>query len=244
MKYIPQDKFNRTSCKECIFAIYNDNTQTGCMADRISKFKPYVIEAYDDDKEFFVVNRICNLYRTHNWNGNVADLDKAKEEVAITFDILIDCDNITDDYVNTIKSELINLKYPNNKIKIYLFQSSQSTKEEKHKAFALYQDLKNAVISIYFNKIDYIYGILQNTKNTFHIIIDSNNATGIGQLITTTNDLIVNNLTRFLVCKNDNKILISNMVLKIMYQNLYFDYENILSSLIENTKKENLYIEL
>ena len=41
-----------TSCKECVFAIYNNETQTGCKHERVGKFRDRdeLIEAYDDDK--------------------------------------------------------------------------------------------------------------------------------------------------------------------------------------------------
>jgi hypothetical protein len=244
MNYTPPDQLKQTSCKECIFAIYDDKTQTGCVADRISKFSDYVISAYDDEKEFFVIDRICNLYRTTKWNDGNIDLKKAIDESSVTFDLLINCDNIDSDYSAKIVKELIGLQYPQNKVKVYLFQSSSSTKEEKHEAFQLYQSLKNCLISIYFDKTEYIYGVLQKSKNTFHVILDQKNIDGIGDLIIKINELIVQNLSRFILCQTSNKIFISNMALKLLYQNLYLDYDNVMPTLIESAKKEKLYIEL
>lgn len=243
MKYTPQGQFKQTSCKECVFAIYSGNTQTECMADRISKFKPYVVEAYDDEKEFFVIDKICNLFRPSGWNNGIVDVQKAKNESSITFDVLINCDKITEQYVENIKRELKNISYPDKKIKIYLFQSSQSNKYEKQVAFQLYQELKDCVISIYFDKAEYIYGILQKSNSTFHIIIDENNINGISELLLKVNSAIVDDLKRFILCKSVNKLFISNMAIKILYQNLYFDYDNVMSSFLENAKKENLYTE-
>lgn len=54
-----------TSCKLCHFAKYEGITQTGCMLGRIDKFRNHseVIEAYDHDKEFYVIkDRLCNTY--------------------------------------------------------------------------------------------------------------------------------------------------------------------------------------
>lgn len=54
-----------TVCKDCCFAIYQDKTQKGCALNRLEKFE--VIEAYDEDKEFFIVNgRQCNTMRKNN----------------------------------------------------------------------------------------------------------------------------------------------------------------------------------
>ncbi len=165
MNYTPPDRFKQTSCKECVFAIYNDKTQVDCAADRISKFKDYVISAYDDEKEFFVIDRICNLHRPKEWNNGSADVSKAVDECSITFDVFIDCNDISIEYYSKVKNELQNLSYAKNKINVYLFQSSESKKDEKHLAFQLYQDLNNCIISLYFDRVEYIYSILQKSKN-------------------------------------------------------------------------------
>lgn len=52
-----------TSCKDCPLATYEGKTQVGCRLDRVKAFArtAEVIEAYDEDKEFFVINdRVCN----------------------------------------------------------------------------------------------------------------------------------------------------------------------------------------
>ena len=59
-----------TSCKDCCFATYVDNTQVGCQVSMIDRFKAVntVVDAYDKDKEFFVIlNHQCMLKRSHVW---------------------------------------------------------------------------------------------------------------------------------------------------------------------------------
>jgi hypothetical protein len=60
-----------TPCKSCVFAIYNDKTQTGCHLDYINKYKnkdTQILEAYDNDLEFFIVNdKKCVGYRENPW---------------------------------------------------------------------------------------------------------------------------------------------------------------------------------
>lgn len=56
-----------TSCKDCKWAEYDGKTQNGCSFDLISKYNDagiLVTEAYDDDKEFNVIDRIC-VYSRH-----------------------------------------------------------------------------------------------------------------------------------------------------------------------------------
>ena len=86
----------QTSCKDCIFAEYNNNTQTGCKFNRIEQFKnngTKIVEAYDDDKEFFVIDRFCNYCRNDQWmkdnvNGQTAE-QVVKNEAKIQVDVLV-----------------------------------------------------------------------------------------------------------------------------------------------------------
>ena len=68
---MPQGFEISTSCKNCYFAEYKGNTQTGCSLDRLEKYKNIkatVIEAYDDNKEFYVIqDKICVYYRNHEF---------------------------------------------------------------------------------------------------------------------------------------------------------------------------------
>lgn len=60
-----------TPCKKCVFAKYEDNTQVGCHLDYIEKYKASnieIIEAYDDEKEFYIINdKKCIGYREDKW---------------------------------------------------------------------------------------------------------------------------------------------------------------------------------
>lgn len=62
-----------TPCKECVFAKYEGITQTGCHLNMVEKFREVgaeVLEAYDEDKEFYVIrNRLCHFFRPKKWGG-------------------------------------------------------------------------------------------------------------------------------------------------------------------------------
>ena len=52
MKYQqPEDK-TLTSCKECVLAVYDGDTQVSCLANRIEKLDH--IEAYDEGRIFML----------------------------------------------------------------------------------------------------------------------------------------------------------------------------------------------
>jgi len=60
-----------TSCKNCVFAKYDENTQTNCSLDFINKLQQNnveIIEAYDNEKEFYIINnKKCIGYRENKW---------------------------------------------------------------------------------------------------------------------------------------------------------------------------------
>ena len=68
-----------TSCKNCIFAKYNVNTQYGCYVGRVEQYREIdidiILEVYDEEKEFYVVNnRICLYYRNKEWLNRLTPL--------------------------------------------------------------------------------------------------------------------------------------------------------------------------
>lgn len=113
-----------SSCKSCLFAKWDGNTQTGCEFGRIEKVQysnAYeLVEAYDNDKEFYVINNhICPYQRTDKWiSANDEDrIEKVKREVYMRWGaiILVDQNNTSFDTVNTrikeLKSQSISPKY-------------------------------------------------------------------------------------------------------------------------------------
>ena len=60
-----------TPCKNCVFAVYDNNTQTDCSLHYIEKFKHNnieILEAYDNQKEFYIINnKQCIGYTKKSW---------------------------------------------------------------------------------------------------------------------------------------------------------------------------------
>ena len=113
MKSSVRAKIYETPCKECIFATYSENTQVGCAADRLKHFD--VVEAYDHDKEFFVVKGACNYSRPKFWNKGDPSVEIAEIEnmpsVCIIFDIYKD-----ESQIPVIEKTVDLVSYPNNKV--------------------------------------------------------------------------------------------------------------------------------
>lgn len=105
---------NDTPCKDCCFAIYEDITQVGCSRNRIEKYKNAgneIIEAYDEDKEFYVIKgRLCPYYRNRDWLNRIGDNPTSLEmmlsvETAATIHLIIFLrDKSIEELDKTIKS--------------------------------------------------------------------------------------------------------------------------------------------
>lgn len=72
-----------TSCKNCVFAKYENITQTSCELNYIEKFQKnniQILEAYDNEKEFYIVNnKKCIGYREDKWFNQYGDEAKSLE---------------------------------------------------------------------------------------------------------------------------------------------------------------------
>ena len=102
-----------TSCKECIFAIYDESnkTQVGCKLEKLDKLKDNgveVIETFDEEKEFYVLNNhACMTYRNKLMEDKTLDeqmeivKQQAKPRMAC---IILIQNNNESDLENTIKS--------------------------------------------------------------------------------------------------------------------------------------------
>jgi hypothetical protein len=85
-----------TACKNCLFSIYDDTTQIGCALGRTDKVDNHpvyeLIEAEDEEKEFYILNNhICPYQRTKTWN-HADDKDmvaRVKEEVYMTWSAIL-----------------------------------------------------------------------------------------------------------------------------------------------------------
>lgn len=59
-------------CRDCSFAVYDDQTQTGCKLNKLDKFRERgadITEAYDETgRNFFIVeDRFCVFWRENGW---------------------------------------------------------------------------------------------------------------------------------------------------------------------------------
>lgn len=112
---------NDTPCKDCVFALYEGKTQTGCAANLIEIFRHQavtILEAYDEEREFYVIkNRICLMSRPLKWLEREPDIQKllkiARDQIRLKYEVIILIENThtLQDIEKTIQSiELQTLK--------------------------------------------------------------------------------------------------------------------------------------
>lgn len=81
------------SCKGCVFSNKIGITQVGCDLDKLDKFRESgikVVEAHDDDEEFYIIERLCQFYRDKDWSKNNSNLKKqVQKEVTISYGFII-----------------------------------------------------------------------------------------------------------------------------------------------------------
>ncbi len=103
----------QTSCKNCIFATYNEEgeTQIGCHLNKLELFEKNgakIIEAYDEEKEFFVVDgRICMWCRGEDWGKKHAEKsweECARIEMTLPYQAIIVNNTNIKDLEDTIES--------------------------------------------------------------------------------------------------------------------------------------------
>ena len=118
------------TCKDCVFAKYEEATQYGCSADRIRKFSDegslsLLKEEPDDEKTVYGLNRFCNLYRDKEWLEKQQEketdfecnlLTIAEKEIEPLFGIVIYDRNVSGRNLEKTMESIKNLNYDKKKI--------------------------------------------------------------------------------------------------------------------------------
>jgi hypothetical protein len=112
-----ETSLDNTPCKNCFFAEYKDITQVGCNAKQLDKFKLHgitILEAYDAEKEFYVVEgRKCLYYRPLMWGENKDNpVASAREEIKFNYHAIIRCASDSVQEVEKTVDSLTNADIP------------------------------------------------------------------------------------------------------------------------------------
>jgi len=193
-----------TVCKNCVFSIFDAHTQTGCFTkylDRYRENNEHIIEAFDDNKEFYIINdKKCLGYRENSWfdqfnmsNSSMEEkFEKIKSENHLQYLLIIDLQQYSIDDVDDLESQLktldtkpskiIFIRYDNNPVHSFerldqLLKSCDihcAWKIQSMLDYALSYDeiLHNAIFME--NQYRFILSIYRPYKNINSIIIRTN----------------------------------------------------------------------
>lgn len=242
-----KDNIARTSCKECVCAIYDGNTQTGCIAGRVDKIANK-FEAYDEDKEFYVIEQLCNYYRDNKEEYvkyGSTNIKKIQDESKLSFLIYIIIDsNIEKSQLIKILDEVENtiVNYGESKITAHICYQKNLDSESKSL-------LRNKIIStkslkgiIYVNK-KFLHTNTMKTTKSFHMIFNTETVKNI-DCIFNINSMVNDNLEKFLFLNYKGVQTVSNLAYKIIsLQESEINYENNIKRIIEDAKQKKLFKE-
>lgn len=234
-----------TSCKECVLAIYDGNTQTGCVADRTEKFKDDVIEAYDDEKEFYVIKRLCNFYREDKekyMKYGKPQLCQIEKEAQVTFDILIQCDGFDEEFRSNILELYMNMasQYEESKTNFHLMFTDLDKKQKEmiHKL----RSYINTKMSFYKDEF-FVHSLISKTTRSYHIFSNKDNLLD-NTFVSDINDLVNKDLKKAIVIQRGDLFAISNLAYKVESINIGRNYKEIVNHIIDVSKDMNLYYKL
>jgi len=238
MSQSPQISTIHTPCKSCVFAKYEDKTQTDCHLDYISKYRANgveIIEAYDEDNEFFVINdKKCIGYRENKWfeKRNLGDasieqkINKYKESNYAHYIAVINLKELELDNLANICNNLNKCDIRPKKVVLIRYQND---KKNFH-----YRDIENIFSS---TNIDYpwriqtmldtdmpyeyiLYDIVKNNKNCRFVLSIQQDTDSLNKLINTANQTVYENLENFYASGDSTKkvILYSSTVYRHAFE--------------------------
>ena len=252
MKSKPPDKSLQTSCKECLFAIYDKDTQTGCVANRIDMFHntprgDVVIEAYDNEKEFFVIDSMCNYFRPPTWNEGKPDLGKAKKESQTPFTILLCADDVTEESTASIKESIRSIDYPVDKMSIIISHDIELSVEKKRMVRNMYEFFSGNLripsnINAYLCPESQAYEAFRKANCLYFIKISPNDALP-KNIMKEIDDHLNLRASRAVVFSDGNTKAISYYVFLTRFSN-YKDYDEFESSVEAEAKSVDLHCDL
>lgn len=95
-----------TDCKECIFANFTNNIQTGCQLGRLDKF-PKELIVDNGPKKYFKLTGLCNACRDKEWLEQRGNMNLALKEIAVQVDIVV---SVNKDNLNGLQQTIDSIK--------------------------------------------------------------------------------------------------------------------------------------
>jgi hypothetical protein len=209
-----------TPCKDCVFAKYNSNTQEDCLLDYLNKYRSKnieILEAYDDKKEFYIINeKKCIGYRENKWfkqfdlqDSSIDEkIKKYNETNILDYIITIDLKNIIIDDLDSILSQIsvlsiqpkrvIFIRYSDSSLSFPYSVIENLLKKYDNKYKWRIQTILDQSLS--YNQI--INNIVNlNTSYRFILCVNKHN-NDLGRIVSLTNQKVHHDLDQFDIISN------------------------------------------
>lgn len=238
-----------TPCKNCTFAKFEQNTQTGCELGYLDIYKNRsdleILEVYDESKEFFVINKKkCIGYREDKWFKQYGDQELSMEQKInlyfeknkISYAMVINLKDANQTDLENIIDQIQKLSIKPEKIILVRYPPSNN------EILFPYEYIKNIIDTLNINwkiqtvvdpNITYefmLHNITTTNKKYRFIVSINNQCDNIDQVINYANDVICKNLNSFEIISNKTKSCI--IFPSIVYRYAMFMYkQNILEDI-------------
>lgn len=211
-----------TSCKDCFFAVYDKTIQTSCHLGMLQKFQEAnieILEVYDNDKEFYVINRKkCVGHRKAEYFSNRKIENKKLEEkieyvqnfLKLYYAMVINIKNFTavqlQDLAQKISEldippqELFLIRYREDKDKYsYKFMETivKKTKCKKWKIKTILDDESDFLNVLH-------HTMCENKNHKFILSIDKD-YTNMNSIVNYANNIVYNKFSTFQILSNEAK---------------------------------------
>lgn len=228
-----------TPCKNCVFAQYEGITQKSCAMDLIEKYQNVetieILEAYDDDKEFFVINnKKCFSYKEEKYfaSKNMAE-STLEEKIAYIKDItkikytaVINTKNQNIEYLISVLESLSKAEVPPIHYTVVTFDENSIDIGDIHQVVKKVK-AKWKIKKVANSDEDFLYTVHQIVglgaeKSNFTLSIN-NDYTDTDKVVNKANQMVHDTFEFFSVISNKNKsiLLFNNSVYKAGLQNAY-----------------------
>jgi hypothetical protein len=211
-----------TPCKDCVFSIYEDITQTDCHLKYIDKYRDKnieILEAYDNEKEFYVINgKKCIGYRESKWfkqfgleNSPIQDkVNKFTELNHLSYMIVIDLKYFTLKHFNHLIEEVKKISISPEKIIFIRYQDNKDFTYDiiKNLLDKIKLGCKWRIQTMVDNSLDnkdILHNCINLNKQHRFILSINKPANNIYKIIDKANYIVYEDLDQFNVISNKDK---------------------------------------
>jgi len=232
-----------TCCKKCVFAKYDNLTQTDCYLDYIDKYKKNnveIIEAFDDDNEFYVINnKKCIGYRENKWfeNRNLAEssveekVDFFRKNNSINYVCVVnlkdlDIEKLTKiieqiSQVDHLPSKLVLIRYVDDDKK-FSYNAIEKIFQDK-----MINDIPWRIQTMLDDSLTYeyiLYDVAKNNKKARFVLSVQDSSDSINDLVNYANNKVYNDLEDFYIVNDSNDKI--HLFSSTVYRHLFNSNEN------------------